>query len=324
MKRFSAIAGALLITAATLLTAPAANAQVPNAYATILFGRSGWQPANSDCSPKPGTVDLGTAVAWLYDTEGISAVGGLTTGRTDQSDEFCQDRYILYPSWDELSALQANYGFDLVSQSATYTGWAGTDTTASINAESCDTIQTFKAHGFENSWAMFAPPDNKMTAQQLPIVNGCFAFNRKYNPKIDTQARVSAPPYTVGTLSVTSGNCNNPSRPCYTGIPNGKRYELPGAISTKLQADPGVYNVVQFYRFVTGANSVGAIKWDCTSPNPYDHWVGTGSHAPNSYELYCYNDFQAAVLGHGDVEFTNPATVAQAWTPARAATLSQQ
>jgi hypothetical protein len=262
-----------------------------------------------------GTESLGQAVAWLS-TEGIPAVGGLTTGRTAEATETCTNTVILYPSWQQLEQLQSQYGFQVISQSATYTGWPSATTTSEIDAESCNTLATFQQHGFNRAWGMFAPPDNTMTAQQLSIVQGCFGFNRKYLPALDSQSTITNAPYTAGTLSVTSGNCNDAAAACYNAIPGGKRYMLPSRIEHVLSPKPWQYNIVQFYRFVSGSGHVGTISWDCTSPNDNEHWV-------TSNELYCYNDFQTAVDAHGpNVTFTDPATVANAWMPGRASTLA--
>lgn len=313
----AAVSSAVIPSVAVSASASAA----PGGYATVMFGRSGYVEANPNCTPMIASETLDDAVQWLYNTQGISSIGGLTTGRTLQSTEFCDDNYILYPSWDELAALQSEYGFDLVSQSATYTGWKATNTTPAISAESCATIPTFKAHGFNNSWSLFDPPDNQITAQQLAVVQGCFAFNRKYNTTIDAQAVVSSAPYTLGTMSVTSGeNCNDIHLACYNQDPGGKKYMLPSQISKELSPTAGHYNVVQFYRFVIGITP----EWNCSGPDPKTHWVKT-DFGGNLHELYCFNDFQNAIKGRAaGTVFTTPDVVASQWMPARAATLAAQ
>jgi hypothetical protein len=317
MGRFRVVAAVFTVFLGLLAVTPAsAKAASAPAYATVMFGRTGWAQATG-CGEMAGTVDLGVAVGWLS-SQGIPAAGGLTTGRTKETTEFCESNYILYPSWAQLEQLQSSYGFQVISQSADYTGWKSANTDAEINAESCATIPTFKAHGFTKSWGMFAFPDNSRTDQQIADVNQCFAFDRVYSPSQNSQAKMSNPPYRAGTVSVTSGNCNDKAAACATKIKGGKTYMLPARLSAILSPKSGQYNLVQFYRFVSGSGRVGSVSWDCTSPNPNEHWV-------NYYELYCYNDFQAAVMGHGaGVTFTDPATVATALMPARAATLANQ
>lgn len=319
LTRTFATGAAAVVTFVTVVT-PTVTTQAQTApqaaYATIMFGRTGWQPANH-CTPMPQTMTLGNAVDWLA-TQDLTAVGGLTTDRTAETSETCDANYILYPSWQQLEDLQARDGFDLVSQSATYTGWPQATTTAAIQAESCDTLPVFQQHGFNQAWGLFNPPDNHITPAQMSIVDQCFAFNRKYQAGIDQRAVTTTTPYTQGALSVTSGNCNDPALPCYTKPATGLRYTLPARIDQVLNSKPGTYNIVQWYRFVTGAKPSGGITWDCTSPNVADHWV-------SSSELYCYNDFQTAIQARAPgVIYTDPDTVAMAWEPARAQTIEDQ
>lgn len=301
----------VVITVAAMAVVPARQAHAQAAavttppYATILFGRSGWV-GNNNCVPYPGAVNLGQAVQWLA-SQGVPAVGGVVTGYTNESTPNCTQKYITYPSWQDLQQLHTQYGFEVVSQSATYNNWLQATTDSAITAESCDTLPIFQAHGFTRAWGMFNYPNNQATAAQQKIVTTCFSFGRKYGTKITSQAQALVYPHTLKTLSVISGNCNDAALPCYTAFAGGRHYMLPSAIIPNLNPTTNQYGVVQFYRFVGGVNLTGPVTWDCTAADPQDHWVSKN-------EIYCFNDFQAVVMARGaSVTFTDPATVATAW-----------
>jgi hypothetical protein len=159
-----------------------------------------------------------------------------------------------------------------------------------------------------NAWGMFAYPGNQTNNSQH-VVTDCFAFGRSYGSRFTPRHLAMTFPYSVQTLSVLGGRCNNVSLPCYDmPVKNNRRYILPGQISLKLEPFPGQYSIVQFYRLVVESRTADwGVTWDCRSPDPRDHWTT----AP---EVYCWTDFVAAVRGRSPyARVTHPAAVALAW-----------
>ena len=64
-----------------------------------------------------------------------------------------------------------------------------------------------------------------------------------------------------------------------------REYTLPTTLQ-KLVRSPG-WDIIQGYKFVTGANSSSGGSWNCTGA-PADHWTSRG-------ELYCYNDWRSVI-----------------------------
>jgi hypothetical protein len=106
--------------------------------------------------------------------------------------------------------------------------------------------------------------------------------------------------------SVNGGACDDPSASCYT-LNTPYHYDLPSTLIRQANVAPGTWQGIQFYTFVTGAGSAGNGSWDCTSPNPADHWT-------TKIEVYCWNDFLSVINSvPAGVTVTDPATVAAAW-----------
>jgi hypothetical protein len=51
------------------------------------------------------------------------------------------------------------------------------------------------------------------------------------------------------------------------------------------------------------------MRWDCTSPNPAEHWT-------NVTVRYCWSDFQTilqAIAGKSNIRISDPQTIDRAW-----------
>lgn len=280
--------------------APAAAAG--GGYLTVMFGRSQWQ-AVSSCTPLETPVTLADAVDYAA-RRGIRTTGGVVISYVRDTARRCTGKQV-YPTWADLAALKAQYGFEAVSQSRTYYTWNRLTTAQEFYDESCGTLPVLRSHGFDRGWGLFNYPNNKQPELAVPAVTGCFAFGRSYGHKLNTPGPALRSPYLLRTLSVSGGRCANPALPCSAGT--GPAYLPPETYADLLAPNPGTYALVQFYRFVAGSGSVGRLAWDCTSRSSADHWTSEG-------EVYCWNDYQRAISMVSPLANpVDPATVAEAW-----------
>lgn len=298
----------LALLAAALATA--GNASAGPGYLSVLFGRSQYAESygTKNPVPLPGTVPLDQAVAWLS-TQGVPAVGTVATDRMDET-QLVDVGNALYAPWSLLMQLHAQYGFETISQSDNYNGWASFTQYSEFQDAACGSLPIFAAHGFTRAWGMFGYPGNYWTPTAEQAATSCFAFSRLYNSlKNVTMKQALQFPYPTRVDSVTGGSCNDPTLACYTDpVKSGGTYDMPSQVISQEQPGADQYSAVQFYRLVSGSNldGVGA-DWDCTSSDPAQHWTNEG-------ELYCYNDFQAVIQGRSFAAVvTDPATVATAW-----------
>ena len=74
----------------------------------------------------------------------------------------------------------------------------------------------------------------------------------------------------------------------------------------------GMWYIFQAYVLVTGTNpsyTSDRMRWDCTSPNPAEHWT-------NVTVRYCYSDFQQiiqAIANMPGITVSDPQTIGKAW-----------
>lgn len=273
-------------------------------YLTFLFGRTNWV-ATANCVPYQDTVPL-DQVAQELKARGLFGVGGIVTDRTYETTQYCQG-YTTYPSWADLANLRDNYGWSFISQSKSYKDFTTFTTDTQRYEESCSTLPLFEAHGHNRAWGLFAYPNNKQDAAAQSIVTQCFAFGRKYVGGPNDLTTATTYPYTLKTLSVNGGRCNNPSLPCYN-LQTQYAYNTPEKLITQIQPQADQYSLIQFYRFVVGKREgLTGLSWDCTSPDTNDHYT-------SQTELYCADDFYKVVDGRPlNAVVTDPATVAEAW-----------
>jgi hypothetical protein len=144
----------------------------------------------------------------------------------------------------------------------------------------------------------------------------CFDWGRQYDQArhgLTTIAAATTPPHWQYTIAVVGGPCNDPTQPCYNVHVQNGRYTLPSTMIARIQAlRPGQWFTLQAYLLVTGTNpkyTSDRMRWDCTSPNPAEHWT-------NVTVRYCWSDYQQilqAVANMPGITVTDPLTVGQAW-----------
>ena len=127
---------------------------------TIMFGRTQWTKATSSCNAAPGFKTLADAVSALA-AEGHSATGEAVTSYISETGLTCTNG-ALYPSWGMLSSLQAQYGFNLISEGTNYLNFSAMSTQDQIS-DSCGSLAAFTTHGFARANGLFAYPDNTWT-----------------------------------------------------------------------------------------------------------------------------------------------------------------
>jgi hypothetical protein len=300
---------------------PARAATGPHEYFSVLFSRSEISAADGPTCQEDDTniARTDTVVAPYLTSLGIRATGSLETAATQDSTIWCSHYgYTAAMSWATAQTLAQQQGWSFVSHSATYpsaSAWGGM-TSDQLSAETCGSAATITAHGLPGAHGMFAWPGSYMAPNALPYVEQCFAVSRGFGGNgISWRPAITTPPYRVSTTSFWGGACHDPALPCYS-LQTPVRYMLPGEIVQKLNGlKLGQWLSTQAYVLVTGTNppyQTDTSRWDCTSPNPADHWS-------NDAERYCYSDFQAvmaavsAKVRSGQLVSADPGTIAAAF-----------
>jgi hypothetical protein len=157
---------------------------------------------------------------------------------------------------------------------------------AQVQADTCGVRQRYVDHGFMRTWGAYAYAGGRLTWSAESIVASCFAFQRTYGAGVNRYTTMVASPYKLVTLSLAGGSCNTAGVPCSSVFT--RRYMRPSAITSALSRGAGFWTSIQFYHLVTGARLTGFVRWDCTSPNPADHWTSRG-------EFYCERDILSAL-----------------------------
>ena len=280
----------LVFLLATLALPATARAATPP-YLTIFADRAQWVEASSSCSPRPGAVTLGTAVSDLH-TRGLDATFGVVTKFQNESTRKCADP-ALYASWADLQGWHSQYGMEATSNGKTKLILTKA-TDAQLRDETCGSLPIFQQHGFNRAWGMFSYPNDQFNAHTQAIVLSCFAWGRDYSNQVNTQPGSSGFAYTKQVRGGDSATFNGPAP---------QRYSPPSEIIPYVKPTTGQWRILQFYRFVTGAQPG---MWDCTGAASA-HWTW-------KTETYCYTDWQAILDAiPASVVTTDPATVAQAW-----------
>jgi len=295
-------AAAIVITlCGQALVAPSASA-APPPFVTILFSRSQWA-IHESCSVLRGAITLDRVAADLHNRGGVGT-GSVVTSRVLESSMRCTHNAV-YPSWEILERLHADYGWESTSHSATYPNMTLLGRSEQF-AESCDTLPTFVNHGFFRAWGLFSyPNDQRSTDIQSNVVSSCFAYGRRYGRSPNAFATMAAP-WWANVRSVNGGKCNDPAAACYS-ISTKYRYQSPFSVADLVDVSAGQWAVPQFHKLVSGSRLAGTVRWDCTASD----WR---LHFTNETELYCWNDYQRVLNAIPDAAVvTDPATVARAW-----------
>jgi IPT/TIG domain/Bacterial Ig domain len=288
---------------------PAPTASSPG-YLTIVFGRSVWT-ASSSCHPIPGQPTLLTiaqALSTAQPSTPRTAVAAVVTHWPGATTEQCFQKN-LYASWPDLASLRDQYGWAAISASETYPNMTQL-TVAQQQTESCGSLTDptgLYAHGDPRAWGMFAYPANSFnTTVQTGVVDKCFAFGRTYNGGRNVRSEMLADDLQQ-TNNIHGGTCNAP--PCPATVINqaGKLiyYHPPASLANLMNVAGDEWVVIQVYKLVTGSSS-GAVAWNCNGAWQ-THWTSLG-------EMYCYDDFMAAVDSiPPNVLTVDPASVAASW-----------
>ncbi|MEY2424842.1 MAG: hypothetical protein QOI61_414 [Actinomycetota bacterium] len=313
--------GLLGCVAAVLAAAqPAPAGAAANRYISIVISKTAGQEADANCVAYPNTVPTMTTAAGLKQRGIATVTASLVIAQADAADRgecTVQKAYDGTPGgitksegWATAAKLRDIYGWKFVSHSKSYADMT-TLSDEELRAESCRTVDTFKTHNHNFAAGMFNYPNNRFDAESDAVVASCFAFTRGYNrTSINTESSTDPTPHRANTRSVNGGRCNNPDRACFDSgrVVGNTRYVMPANAAAILRPQAGQWGIAQWYRFVTASRAPGhGAAWDCRSTNPRDHWTSDA-------ELYCLNDFFAAVGARDrSAVVTHPAAMAALW-----------
>lgn len=278
---------------------------------TIMFGRAQLTTAlGKRCTTPPGAVDLWTAANELK-ARGLTATAPVTNSQIGTTTGICEagSRYM---TWSDLDVLRDSYGWSITPRGLTSGPLSTVTDPAVLTANVCGSRDVIESHGHMRAWGLFAWPKNRWTAaEEATYVPPCFAFGRRY--VLETKSNplpITGPYWWANVISVNGGPCLNPALPCHTlTVQFSRGYMQPSALAATAQKAYGAFwTAIQWYRFVSGKyGTLGTgYAWDCTSPDPADHWTGKA-------ELYCYDDFLATLNGIDMTRLTvtDPAGVAE-------------
>jgi hypothetical protein len=318
---------ALVPTAGTAGNGPpqaphASAAPADGPFVTLLFSRTEISAADDCVQNDTNIARLDTMVAPFLHSLGLAGTGTLVTDRTGATARHCTHyNDDLTASWADATSLAQNDGWSFVSHTATYPTIQKIEslTPAQAYHQTCGTIATLTSHGLPGATGMIAYPgayDKSAAIRNLQENYGstCFDWGRIYRKTgLTTPTDARTPPYWQHTTAVEGGACNNPALRCYNIWVHNTRYTLPSQVIAKIQAlKPGQWFTLQAYLLVTGTNpkyTQDRIRWDCTSPDPADHWA-------NHVVRYCWSDYQKiiqAVAAMPSITVTDPLTVGKAW-----------
>jgi hypothetical protein len=298
---------------------PAPTSSSPG-YLTLLFGRAQWVAASPTCVPVPGQPTLMTIAQGLAAAQPStprSGVADVVTEWAGAYSEMCV-HHAPYASWQDLDAMQDTYSWSMVSQGETHADMT-TLTTAQQVTESCGSLtdpEGLYAHEAADAWGMFSYANSKLnTTIQTTVVDNCFAFGRTYRGGRNVRSAMLANNFQQ-TNSILGGTCN--AWPCAgesTQTRNQKGvviyYQPPISLVNLMNVAGDEWVVVQMYKLVTGTcalttKTCGGLAWNCTGA-----WQ---THWTSKPELYCYDDYMAAVATiPANVLTVDPAFVAEAW-----------
>jgi hypothetical protein len=212
----------------------------------------------------------------------------------------------IYPSFALLSCFRNAYGSEVgMDYGAVYPSSLAGETTSQLKQNTCDTEQAFINHGFYRSWGAFAYANGQASSTAQSVIASCFGFGRVYGSGINSLSTLLNAPYTLHTLSLNGGSCNQSGPACSSVFQ--RTYVMPGTITNALVQGARVWSSIQFYHLVTGSRQAGNVTWDCTDSNPAYHWTSRG-------EFYCESDLKRAIsnalsqLAAGSFLFVDPAS----------------
>jgi hypothetical protein len=293
-------------------------------FVTLLFSRTEISAADNCVEDDNSIARLDTTVAPYLQSLGMAGTGTLVTDRTGATTRKCTHyNDDLTASWADATNLAQNYGWSFVSHTATYPTPKKLQslTPAQAEAETCGSEATIKAHGLPGAAGMIAYPGDSTRSPavvnlQTKYGQTCFDWGRQYDHAVrginNLATASTTPPYWAYTFVPAGGHCNDPTQPCYTKDPYSQ-YTMPSTVIKQIQGlKPGQWYILQVYLLVTGTNpkyTSNNLRWDCTSPNPAEHWT-------NGVVRYCWSDYQQiiqAIAADPSITVSDPLTIGKAW-----------
>jgi hypothetical protein len=305
----------------------------PATFVTLLFSRSEESAADNCVENDASIATLSGTVAPYLASFGLgpdglprmAGTGTLVTKRTNDTTRFCTHyNDDLTASWADATDLANNYGWHFVSHTATYPGLAAIQnfTPQQAMAQTCGSEQTIVQHGLPGAAGMIAYPGSytknpAVVNLQKNYGDTCFDWGRQYDHAVHGQnvlaTASTTPPHWVYPVAVVGGPCNDPTQPCYNVHVQNGRYTMPSTIINQIhRLKPGMWYIFQAYVLVTGKNPAytsDRMRWDCTDPNPAEHWT-------NVTVRYCYSDFQQiiqAIANMPNITVSDPQTIGKAY-----------
>jgi hypothetical protein len=294
-------------------------------FVTLLFSRTEMSAADNCVEDDDNIATLDGTVAPYLQSLGMAGTGTLVTKKTGDTTRNCTHyNDDLTASWADATNLAQNYGWSFVSHTATYPGLAAIEnfTPAEAYAQTCGSEQTIAAHGLPGAAGMIAYPGSYTKNQavinlQTQYGQNCFDWGRQYDHAVHGYNPLSTasttPPYWVYPVAIVGGPCNDKTQPCYNVHISNGRYTMPSTVISQIKKlQPGQWYIFQAYILVTGTNpkyTSNMNRWDCTSPNPEEHWT-------NITVRYCYSDWQKiiqAIAADPSITVTDPQTVGEAY-----------
>jgi hypothetical protein len=273
----------------------------PPPFVTVLFSRSQWS-VHENCQTPSGGITLEKVAADLAARGGIGT-GSVVLSQIGATSMRCTGT-VLYPTWNILERLHADYGWESTSHSATYANLTVLSPDRQLG-ESCGTLVKLENHGFHRAWGMFSYPRERSSELQTDVVSTCFAFGRRYSATRNKLATMTAP-WWAKVRSVNGGACNDAAAAC-SMVDTRFRYVDPALVADFVGVLPGQWAVVQFHKLVQGAKLSGGVRWDCTASDWHRHFT-------SRTEMYCWNDYLKILNAiPGGAVVTDPATVARSW-----------
>ena len=283
--------------AATLVWPAAAAAATAPAYITPLMAHTAWT-ATDGCTAVPGVVTLPNVLSG-HVQHGYRLSGTVVTGWIKASTRNCIENLavkpfpkpILLPSWADLKQLHTTYPwFDVASASVDYKELTSLTSSQQIS-EACNSAAAIISHGWPSPLSLFAYPNNKFTtSMNSTILSSCpYKLGRRYSGQANTKSSVASG--FLNVYSINGGHCTDTALPC-SNLSTRFAYTPESTLAAQFHPAAGTWVVPQFYRLVTGSHASGRLQWNCTGAESSHYTYDTGG---NSTELYCANDYYAAL-----------------------------
>ena len=237
---------------------------------------------------------------------GIVATNTIVPGWTDETEPSCINSASLVGSWETSAFLRDVHGWTAVPHGTNKVNLAQITDPDELFNETCGSIPLLEEQGHTDASSFFNFPGNRRSDEAEEVVATCFSFGRRYTgPQANSFDEVRSGDL-IKTYSVAGGTCLGCERT------HDGDYKHPQDIVNGVVGDPtqDTWGLVLFYKLVVGSKDAGHQQWDCTSPNPAEHWTNQG-------EIYCWDDFVWVMdqLNIAGVDWVTPADVVDGAVP---------